>query len=111
MNGIYIVGCIAFTVLGQILIKYGTRQIQATDALIDYILNPYIATGLASAVVAALSWIKALRHFDLSYAYPFMSVSFLLVAILAVWVFGEPVKWNQWLGLGIVLVGLFIGSR
>ncbi len=111
MNGIFILGCIVFTVLGQVLVKHGVKQAQSSPAIMDYIMNPFIVAGLASAVIAALSWIKALRHFNLSYAYPFMSVSFLLVALLSVWVFDEPVKWNQWLGLGIVLMGLFIGSR
>lgn len=53
----------------------------------------------------------ALTKFDLSYAYPFMSLSFVLVAILGVIVLGEQLSLVRLLGLALVVVGLIIGSR
>lgn len=100
-----------FTVLGQILIKYGTVELKGSRSLFSYLFNGYIITGLSSAVLAAMSWIKALQYYDLIYAYPFMSLSFLFVALLSVLIFGETMKINQWIGLAFVLGGLYIGSR
>lgn len=111
MNFLYIAGCIFFTVLGQLLIKHGAVELKEARSLFAYLFNGYIITGLSSAVLAAASWIKTLQYYDLSYAYPFMSLSFLLVAVLSMLIFGETIKINQWIGLGIVLVGLCIGSR
>ena len=74
-------------------------------------MNIYIILGLSSAVVASVSWIKALQYYELSYAYPFMSLTFLFIAILSAVIFHETMNIKQWVGLVIVLLGLYIGSR
>lgn len=111
MKILYILGCVAFTVFGQILVKKGAVQLKGVTNAWSYVMNLYILNGLLFAFFAAASWIKALQYYKLSYAYPFMSLSFFLVAILSVWIFGETMKLNQWVGLIILLIGLFIGSR
>ena len=111
MKFLYVVGCIFFTVLGQLLIKRGSLQLRGVDLLLSYLFNGHIITGLSSAVLAAVFWIKALQYYDLSYAYPFMSLSFLCVALLSMPIFDETMKVNQWIGLAIVLGGLCIASR
>jgi uncharacterized membrane protein len=111
MNFLYIVGCIVFTVVGQILIKHGAMQVKESGSLLVTATNPFIVGGLLSALVAAASWIKALQSFELSWAYPFMSLSFLLVALLSCFLLGEHLKVTQWVGLAVVLLGLFVGSR
>lgn len=111
MNFMYIVGCIVFTVSGQLLVKQGVVSLNNKNSLILYFTNLYILGGFAFAFLAAFSWIKALQHFDLSYAYPFMSLSFLFVILLSSFLFDESVHINQWIGLVIILAGLYIGSR
>ena len=111
MKFVYILSCIFFTVLGQLLIKAGALEVKEASSIYTYITNKHLVIGFFTAVLAALSWMKALQFFDLSYAYPFMSLSFLLVALFSVLIFGETMKFNQWIGLGIVLLGLYIGSR
>lgn len=110
INFLYILGCILFTVLGQLLIKKGTLQIRDAVSGI-FIINIYIILGLISAIIAAISWIIALKHFKLSYAYPFLSLSFMFVAIFSMILFDEYIKTTQWIGLGIVVIGLIIGSQ
>ena len=111
MNFLFIFGCIFFTVLGQLLIKQGAVQLKNVISIFAYLQNGYLIVGLSSAVLAAACWIKTLQYYDLSYAYPFMSLSFIFVAIASALIFGENIKINQWFGLSIVLVGLFIGSQ
>ena len=111
MHFIYILSCILFTVIGQILIKKGALQLQDATTLWLYATNFFIITGLLAAVFAAGSWIKALQFYNLSYAYPFMSLSFLMVSVLSVYLFSETVKMTQWIGLAIVIVGLIIASK
>jgi drug/metabolite transporter (DMT)-like permease len=97
--------------VGQLFIKYGVIQLRGTTSIFVYFFNIYILIGLSSAVVASVSWIKALQYYELSYAYPFMSLSFLFIAILSALIFHEAMNIKQWVGLGIVLLGLYIGSR
>ncbi len=108
---LYIAGCLLFTVVGQLLFKKGAVDLRDATSLWAYASNLYVITGLASAGVASFSWLKALQTYRLSYAYPFMSLSFLIVALLSAHVLGEQVRTSQWVGLGIVLLGLYVGSR
>jgi multidrug transporter EmrE-like cation transporter len=110
-NFLFIAGCLVFTVLGQLFIKKGAIELRGATSLLLYVLNPWVVIGLASALIAAASWIKALQHYRLNYAYPFMSLSFLAVAVLSAVVFNEELKPQQLVGLGILLLGLFVGSR
>ena len=60
---------------------------------------------------AFLCWMAAMTKFDLSYAYPFMSLSFLLVLVLSVALFHEPLTISKVVGVGFIVAGIIIGSR
>jgi drug/metabolite transporter (DMT)-like permease len=61
--------------------------------------------------LAFLCWMAAITKFELSYAYPFMSLSFLLVLILSAILFHEPLTVSKVVGVGLVVAGIIIGSR
>jgi drug/metabolite transporter (DMT)-like permease len=58
--------------------------------LLSVIWDPWVLSGLVAGFFAFLYWIAAITEFELSYAYPFMSLSFLLVLILSAILFQEP---------------------
>ena len=107
----YVVGCLTLTVAGQVLVKIGAERIGRSGWLSSYALNIPLILGLLSAVGAAVFWIQALRRLPLSVAYPFMSLSFPLVALLATRVLGETMTTSRWLGLLVIVAGLVVGSR
>ena len=111
VGALYVAATIVFTVAGQVMIKKGVLALGGHASLLAAVTQPWVIAGLLSAVIAALAWISALRFFPLSVAYPFMSLSFVLVALLSSWVLGEHVKGTQWAGLAIILLGLYVGSR
>ncbi len=57
------------------------------------------------------SWLKALQHYRLSYAYPFISQSIVMVTLLSVLVFGEVSGPQQWIGPSVVPVGPPVSTR
>ena len=52
-----------------------------------------------------------MTKFDLSYAYPFMSLSFVLVLILSALFFHEPVSMAKVLGVMLIMAGIAVGVR
>jgi multidrug transporter EmrE-like cation transporter len=116
---IFILLTIVFTVIGQLLVKQGMREVStgaaqgpAVTQLIGAALtNMKVILGLGSAVIAALSWMVALSHSDLSFAYPFMGLPIVLVLALSGVVLGETVPIGRWVGVAIVCVGLLIAAR
>ena len=67
---------------------------------VKFILTrPLVLSGFISAVLASVAWIGAISKFELSYAYPFMSLSFVLVVVLSLFFFGENINWFKIVGL------------
>lgn len=52
-----------------------------------------------------------MTKFQLSYAYPFMSLAFVLVMFLSAFFFNEPVTLAKTLGLTLIVAGIIIGSQ
>lgn len=73
--------------------------------------DPWILSTFAAAFIAAMCWMTAMMKLDLSKAYPFMALNFILVGLLAVPLFGESVTWPKVSGLALVVVGLVLTSR
>jgi uncharacterized membrane protein len=75
------------------------------------LVDPFIFSGFASAFIASLFWMAALSKFELSFAYPFMSLSFVLVFILSVFLFNDSVTLYKVVGLVLIVLGIVISSR
>lgn len=109
---------IFFTVYGQLAIKWQVLRAgplpAATGAkawfVLRLLLNPWIISALAAAFLAAVCWIGAMTKLELSQAYPYMALNFILVTLLAAWLFAEPITWPKLAGLGLIVLGLVVGS-
>ncbi|APD05854.1 hypothetical protein UJ101_00302 [Flavobacteriaceae bacterium UJ101] len=117
-NFIYIIGTIFFTVIGQLLIKYKMGNFEGFPenqslmekgwSVIYLLLNPFIFFGFISAFIASFFWMAAMNKFEISFAYPFMSLSFILVFIFSIFLFGETFTWGKVIGLILIILALFI---
>ena len=119
MGFVYILLTIAFTVYGQLVIKWQVSQAGAMPVdpsgkiwfLAGLLLNPWVVSGFAAAFLASVAWMAALSKYPLSFAYPFMSLSFVGVMLLSSVIFMEKVSTAQWLGMGLLMLGLVVGSQ
>lgn len=119
MGYVYILGTIMFTVYGQLVLKWRMNRIDVLPAglleklffLLRMILDSFVLSGLVSAFLASLFWMAAMTKFELSYAYPFMSLSFLAVFIGSIVLFHEAFTWQKGLGLVFVILGIVISSQ
>lgn len=116
---LYVFGTIAFTVYGQLILKwrivnYGALPGPLGDKLVflfKLLLDPFILSGFAAAFIAALFWMAAMTKLELSVAYPFVSASFALVMVFSVVFFGEPLTWHKVAGLLLIGAGITIISQ
>jgi len=116
----YIFGTIFFTVYGQIVLKWRMNGIGALPEggvsdkiifLIKVLFDPWVFSGFFAAFIASFFWMAAMTKFDISYAYPFMSGSFVLVFLLSVLLFNEPITWQKVTGLLLIIAGIIVTSR
>jgi drug/metabolite transporter (DMT)-like permease len=116
---LYIILTLVFTIYGQLILKwrinsFGPFPDAKKDQLIyigKSLLDPYVISSFAAAFIASLTWIAALTKFDLSYAYPFMSLSFIFVLFLSYLLFNEPFTLNKIIGVAFVVAGLYFASK
>ncbi len=87
-------------IVGQVALKSGAN---GAATLVDQFLNPLTAIGFAIYVVAALCYIVALNKIPVSVAFPSVSASYAIVAIIAHFFWGEALGWPQI--AGILLIG------
>ncbi len=108
-----------FTVYGQLILKQQVSTISNVPSGFDLIpfyikfilTRPLVMSGFVSAVLASVAWIGAITKFELSYAYPFMSLNFVVVAILSFFLFHDTFNWYKILGLVVICIGIIIISK
>ena len=116
---VYIFAVIGLTVCGQLILKWQVAKAGAFPEsfperalfLLRLLLNPWIIGGLFAGFLAFLCWMAAMTKFELSYAYPFMSLAFVFVLILSGIFFHETVSMPKMFGILLIVTGIIIASR
>jgi drug/metabolite transporter (DMT)-like permease len=116
---IYVAATVLLTVYGQLVVKWqvnsaaslGRDPSDRAAFLIGLLANPWVLSALAAAFGAALCWMLAMVKLDLSHAYPFVSLSFVLVLFLSALLFGEPLSWAKALGVLLIVAGVAVSSQ
>lgn len=117
-TGYILVGVLAGAT-GEILLKHGMNQVGVvTLSLHDLVgvlwrmgTNPFVLGGLALYVGGALFWLAALSRVDLSYAYPFASLSYIVMLIASWQLLSEQITPPRVIGTMIIAAGVFVISR
>lgn len=103
----------------QLLLKAGTNSVGAFAFSRDNILpigfklatEPHILGGLSLYVVSVVVWIMALSRVEVSVAYPMLSIGYVVNALAAWYLFGEPVTATRLAGIAIIIVGVYLVAR
>ena len=119
LGHLFILLTLIFTVYGQLVIKWQMGgvgplpqdHLDKVTFLMKQLMNPWIFSGFVSAFVASLAWMAAMTRLELNYAYPFMSLAFVIVMILGVLFLGEVLNLRKVLGTLLVVAGLVVIAR
>lgn len=114
---------ILFTVgtnfLSQIMLKKGMTSIERFDmapaavlgSLVSVIFNPWVFFGLVMMVVSMGSHLVVLSRVDISFAYPFLGLSFVLITVYGHLVLGESVNAWRIAGVAFICLGVALVAR
>ncbi len=114
---LYIVGTLLFTIYGQIVLKWRLKELQIIlpEGLLNKVLyltkllfDPFIFSGFIAAFVASLFWMAAMTKFELTTAYPFMSLAPTLVFVIGVLFLGETFTVGKIIGLVLIILGTVV---
>lgn len=111
---------IASSVTGQLLLKLGMRNaggfaletIQRDPLVVlRIVFNPFVFVGLVLYVINVFLWFDIISKADLSYVYPFLSMSYAAVVLASWLILGESLTWQRIVGVAIITVGVWIVSQ
>jgi multidrug transporter EmrE-like cation transporter len=103
----------------QLLLKAGTNVLGVitltrenwVDMLWRMGTQRYFLLGAVFYVVSIVVWIIGLSREPVSVAYPLLSVGYIVNAIAAHYLFGEDITITRWLGIGFIVVGVWLVAR
>jgi drug/metabolite transporter (DMT)-like permease len=103
----------------QILMKTGMTQIGKVEFSLDSFsrvtvgiaTNVFIFLGLTTMVISMLTHLMSLSRFDVSFAFPFISIAYVVVLLYAYFVMGENISATRVAGIGFVIFGTVLIAR
>jgi drug/metabolite transporter (DMT)-like permease len=107
---------LALTVYGQLVTKAralvysGGPALSKVGYLAAMFTDFHVLAGLAAAVLASALWFLAIERASLSYAYPFMALTFALVPIGSKLLFSEVVSPLQCAGIVLIVLGVGLNA-
>ncbi len=103
----------------QLLLKAGTNALGVItltrenwfDTFWRMATQGHFVLGVFTYMVSLVVWIKVLSLEHFTIAYPMLSLGYIVNAIAAHYLFGEAVSASRWLGIGFIIVGVWLVAR
>lgn len=103
----------------QLLLKAGTNRIgefafslaNVVPVGLKVATSPFVIGGLACYAVSVVVWILALSRVPVSVAYPMLSIGYVVNAVAAWLLFGESLAAQKLVGIGFIVVGVWLVAR
>lgn len=114
MKAIYdIFAAIILAALGQVFWKLGMGKVGSIDSygfdsILKLLKNAYVDLGIFLYAASTIFWLTALSKKDLSYVYPFIAGTYILVLLASHFFLGEKFGAYRLAGALLVLAGLFV---
>jgi drug/metabolite transporter (DMT)-like permease len=116
---IYILISVVGGAVGQVLLKKGMGGMgpltitasQAPAILWKMVTNPYVVIGLGIYFLGTLFWLTALSRVNLSFAYPFASLSYVLMLIAGWLLLNETITPLRLVGTAVIIAGVLLIAR
>lgn len=103
----------------QLMLKAGMNQIGHFEFSLANVVpigfkvmaNLPIIGGLTMYVVSVAVWLLVLSRVQVSYAYPMLSIGYVVNALAANYFFGEPLTSMRMLGIFIIIAGVYLVTQ
>lgn len=115
----YILSTVVFTVYSQLIMRWqvsaageipldGVGKIRFIAMLLA---NPWVLSGIIATFLAGVSWMLAMTRFEISYAYPFVSLNYIIVLAASVLIFNESLNLPKIIGTVFVIIGIVVIAK
>nr|MDD3719890.1 EamA family transporter [Candidatus Gracilibacteria bacterium] len=107
------------TVGGQIILKFGQKTLyfpknlsynEILNFITQSIFNKFTISSVLFTSIGIITWLMIIQRMKLSIAYPFMSLSYVIVFLVSYFIFKESIFFNQIIGLFLIIIGVIFLS-
>jgi len=110
---------ISLAVVGQLLLKMGMLRIGRFSLNISTIvqqytrifLNLFVIAGVIGFFLSMLVWLYVLSRLELSTAYPFVALNYVLILFVSHFLLKETITPVKIMGVAVIVLGVFLISR
>ena len=106
---VLILGAVLFSAAGQLFLKSGAQHLAGLGRL-EFLLaaaqNVRVLSGIAAWAASAICWLYVLRVAPLSRAYLLSSLTYVIIPVASVYIFGDQIRRLHVLGMVLILVGV-----
>ena len=118
----FILLSVALAATAQLTLKHGMNQVtnegkvplnlgQPVDMIRRIGLNISVLAGLLIFVLSAAVWLVVLSRASLSFAYPFASLTYVLILLFDRFILDQPISGLRYAGVALIIAGLLLISR
>jgi drug/metabolite transporter (DMT)-like permease len=104
-----ILASVVFSAMGQLFLKAGAERLVARGS-VEFLLaaarDVRILSGLAAWIASTVCWLYVLRVAPVSKAYGLTSLTYVLVPLASIYVFGEQFRRLHVAGTVLIIVGV-----
>jgi drug/metabolite transporter (DMT)-like permease len=116
---VFLITGVMLNAAAQLLLKGATNRLGVITLTADnwaamfvrIASEGYFVGGVACYVVSLVVWVLGLSRVPVSLAYPMLSLGYVVNAIAAHYLLGEAVTLQRWLGIGFIIVGVYLVAR
>ena len=116
-NILLILMTVCLNTAGQFMMKAGINKIgkielsQFFEYLPRVVTSGFVLGGFFAYAVSAALWIVILSRAELSWAFPMVSLSYVITAILSPVLLGESFSVQRFIGILVICLGVFLVGR
>jgi drug/metabolite transporter (DMT)-like permease len=112
---------VALAATAQLTLKHGMNQVNESSggqvatltggSVRAIVTNPFVVGGLLIFGLSAAVWLMVLSRASLSFAYPFASLTYVLILLADRFVLHEEIPVMRWAGVFAIMTGIVLVAQ
>jgi len=110
---------VVLAAVAQLTLKHGMNQVAADTGVLrfnagslrDVVTTPAVWAGLALFGLSAVVWLAVLSRASLSFAYPFASLTYVLILLADRFVLDQEITALRYAGVACIVVGIVLVAQ
>jgi multidrug transporter EmrE-like cation transporter len=119
MNNIFLIlASVSLNAGAQLLMRLGMLKVGEVEIGVSLIkVIPHMATNiflwlsLTCYGISILSWMVVLSKVEVSFAYPFLSIGYVISAVIGYFFMGESLTVIRIIGIVVICIGVFLIAK